>query len=523
MIHLLGHYKNCLVQVGIGVGMSLALIALPLAAEPTYSAGGWPTLHQDAGNRRAVDVKVSDRNYEAWQSLAGATVLTAPTTSPDGQQIYVTTGQAAGSSNLHAYSIEGELLWQSKPWQSANDSVDPCAILSSPIIDREGDIYISDCNQLFAFKPGGAVKWVINLPAVQAEDWKPAGDHPVNSLTTAAFTAEGDILGVTNFGDLIIVDRDTGQVLNQPYRLPGLIPPYSTVQPMPDSLFANDMMDPLFKEWAWQLIFGGNMRSANTPAVAINGRLFVVGSGDREGMGALYGLDLIHDEQGLILKEAFITEIGLGSGSSPALSPSEHQVYVSDEEGWFYGLDALSGDIKWKVQTKAAAGAAGVGDDGTIYALQAHAPAVVAISPQGKILWQSDFSEQVKQLPSSWLLGDPVAVGNGNPTITADAILVPIVYGYEVALLGSKFTLPVKSTIAAINKKTGKGMGDIVNLPDDSSGITVVLANGTIVSSLGAAMTSAISPLKTIADFVLPDELTMMEAEGGIQVAIPQP
>lgn len=507
----------------IQLATMLTLLAAPLCAGQTYSPGGWPTLHQDAGNRRAVDVEVLGREYRSWRALAGATVLTAPTTSPDGRQIYVTTGQETGFSNLHAYSIQGELLWQAEPWQTAHDSVDPCALLSSPIVDRDGDIYLGDCNQLFAFKPDGVVKWVIDLPAVQAGDWQPAGDHPVNALTTAAFTADGDVLGVTNFGDIIIVDRDTGAMLNAPYRLPGLIPPYTTVVPMPDNLFADGMMDPAFIEWAWQLIFGGSMRSANTPAVAGNGRVFVVASSENEGMGALYGLDLIKGERGLGVAEAFITEIGLGSGSSPALSPSEHRVYVSDEEGWFYALDANTGAMQWKVQTKAAAGAAGVDSDGTIYALQANAPAVVAISPAGEVLWQSDLGEQAKQLPSSWLLGDPNTVGNGNPSITGDAILVPIIYGYHVSLFGSNLPLPVFSRVVAIDKRTGKGVGDIVDLPDDSSGITAVLADGTIVSSVGAVLTSSTAPLKAVADFVLPGQLTMLPVTGGIQVAIPQP
>ena len=117
--------------------------------------------------------------------------------------------------------------------------------------------------------------------------------------------------------------------------------------------------------------------------------------------------------------------------------------------------------------------------------------------------------------------GRQITVGNGNPSITGDAILVPIYFGYRVP--GLSFSLPVKSTVAGIDKKTGKGVGDIVELPDDSSGVTAVLADGTVVSSLGGVLTSSASPLKAIADFVLPGELTMMEARGGIQVAIPQP
>ncbi|MBK6511909.1 MAG: hypothetical protein IPG06_22390 [Haliea sp.] len=41
-------------------------------------------------------------------------------------------------------------------------------------------------------------------------------------------------------------------------------------------------------------------------------------------------------------------------------------MYVSDEEGWFYAIDAKTGVNNWKVKTQAAAGAAAVGTDGTI-------------------------------------------------------------------------------------------------------------------------------------------------------------
>lgn len=291
---------------------------------------------------------------------------------------------------------------------------------------------------------------------------------------------------------------------------------------MPDSVLQQGLMDPGFRDWTWQVIFGGSMRSANTPAVAKSGRIYVVGSGPKAGLGALYALDVMSSDGGISLKEAFATDIGLGSGSSPALSPGEDQVYVSDEEGWFYGIDANTGAVMWKVKTLAAAGAAAVGRDGVIYALQAHAPAVVAISPQGKILWESDFTQLAReQLPSSFLLGDPVATGNGNPTVTSDAVLVPVVYGYNVPVLG--FTAPVRSVVAALDLQTGEAIRNVVSLPDDSSGITAVLPSGVIVSSIGAVLTSAVSPTKAVIDLLLPGNLTMMDATGGVQVALPKP
>ncbi|MCB1689233.1 MAG: PQQ-binding-like beta-propeller repeat protein [Halioglobus sp.] len=487
---------------------------------PAYSPGGWSTLHQGPANRRAVPTAILSRQYTTWQAEAGASVLTAPVTSPDGRQIYFTTGLPAGNSNLHAYTITGTPLWHAEPWRSAGVGVDACAILSSPIVDDRGDIYIGDCNQLFAFKPNGDVKWIVDLPPLQEGDWVAADDHPVNAFTTAAFLPDGHLLGVTNFGDVLIIDRATGKTLNHSYRLPGVLPPYATTEPMPDSLLGNGLMDPNFREWAWQLIFGGSMRSANTPAVASNGRIFVVGSGAEEGQGSLYALDVIQSPSGLTLSEAFVTSIGLGSGSSPALSPAEDRVYVSDEEGWFYGIDATTGRIDWKVKTFAAAGAAAVGMDGTVYALQAHAPAVVAISPQGKVLWESDFSNMLPgKLPSTFLLGDPVAGGNGNPTVTSDAVLVPVVYGYRVPIFG--FIAPVYSVVAALDLNTGEAVQDVVSLPGDSSGITAVLPDGSIVSSIGDALTSAVSPMKPVVDWLLPGDLVMMDSTGGIQVALP--
>lgn len=503
------------------LALILASASHTTTAGSTYSPGGWPTLHYDSGNRRSVDVQVLERSYRSWQSIAGASVLTAPTTSPDGRQIYATTALPKGNSNLYAYSIEGELLWQSAPWTDADNGVDPCAFLSSPIVDRDGDIYISDCNQLFAFRPDGGEKWTVPLPPIREGDWAAAGAHPVNAFTTAAFTADGNVLGVTNFGDVLVLDRATGEILNEPYRLPAALSPYSRTVELPDSLLGSGLMDEQFKEWSWQLIFGGSMRSANTPAVSAVNRVFVVGSSKREGIGALYGLDIIESSGRLAIVEAFITEIGIGSGSSPALSPDEDQVYVSDEEGWLYCLSTASGEILWRRKTTAAAGAAGVGPDGTVYALQQSGAAVVAIAANGELRWESDTSAYDTGLPSSWIFGDPVHAANGNPTITADAILVPVMSGY--ALPFTVASIPVASHIVALDPETGRAIGNIVELADDSSGITAVLPDGTMVSSLGAVMTSVLAPLKPLVDWLLPGDIEMLGVTGGIQVSYPQP
>jgi outer membrane protein assembly factor BamB len=513
-----------------------ALIAgTELRAEDVYSPGGWATLHRGPANRRLVSDVALAADYRVWTALEGSAVLTAPTMSPDGRTLYVTTGRAAGHSNLHAFDLDGELLWQSEPWQDQQQGVDPCAILSSAIVDDQGDLYIGDCNQLLAFRPDGSVKWVVPLPSIQAGDWKASEAIPVNALTTAVFTREGHVLGVTNSGDVIVVDRATGRSMADPMRLPGRVPSMSTTVPMPASAFSGGLVDPEIREWVWQLLFGGAMRSANTPAVDLeSGRIFVAATSMTEGKGALYALDLVEKETTLEISIASATEMGPGSGSSPSLSPSGDAVYISDEDGVFYAVDAESGELRWQVQTKSTSAAAAVGRNGDIYSLQAHGPALVAITQEGRIRWQSDVQALVDAaLPPSWLLGDPVAIGNGNPTVVSGAvgnpatnvegniILVPIAYGYETHL-GRRIPWLVKSSLVAVDAETGKGLRDVVMLADDSTGITSVLRDGTIINSLGTAITSGLEPLAGFADWILPEGFHLLRPVGGIQVSRPR-
>ena len=498
-----------------------------LHAENVYSPGGWATLHRGPANRKWVpDVflaKADLRGLRIWTVLEGASVLTAPTMSPDGRTLYVTTGRARGHANLHAFDLDGTPVWASSPWQGPDRGVDPCAVLSSVIVDREGDLYIGDCNQLHAFRPDGRTKWVVPLPKRRSGDWKASDSLPVNALTTAIFTRAGHVLGVTNFGDVLVVDRETGRSLAEPLRLPGRVPPKSTAMPMPESVFSDGLLDPEIREWAWELLVGGAMPSANTPAVDLeSGRVFVAATSTREGRGALYGLDLVEREGGVGIEIAFATEMGPGSGSSPVLSLSGDRVYVSDETGVFYAIDARTGGIRWEVQTKAAAAAAAVGGNGDVYALQADGPAIVAITSDGRIRWESDLQAlAAAALPSSWLLGDPVAIGNGNPTVVADAVLVPVVYGYETRL-GRRIPWLVASSLVAVDPETGIGMRDVVRLVDDSTGLTAVLPDGTIVNSLGTALTSGAAPLAGVARWVLPDGMEPLLPVGGIQVTRPR-
>lgn len=505
-----------------GMLACLLVVASALSAEDVYSPGGWATLHQGPSNRKLVTGLVLSQDYRVWTALDGSAVLTAPTMSPDGRTLYVTTGRSAGHANLHAFDLEGERLWQSEPWQGSDLGVDPCAVLSSAIVDHAGDIYVGDCNQLFAFRPDGRSKWTVSLPAPRSDDWKASAQIPINALTTAIFTSEGHVLGVTNFGDVIVVDRETGRSLARPMRLPGHLPRLSTGIAMPESVFSDGLVDPEIRSWAWQLLMGGAMRSANTPAINLeSGRIFVAATSIEPGKGALYALDLVERDGSIEIEVAWATDMGPGSGSSPALSLSGDVVYVSDEAGLFYAIGAANGAIRWQVKTKSTSAAAAVGSNGDIYSLQAYGPALVALTREGRVRWQSDLQALVDaELPPSWLLGDPVAIGNGNPTVVDDLVLVPVAYGYETEL-GRRIPWLVSSALVAVDARTGEGLRNVIRLADDSTGITSVLPDGTIINSLGTAITSSVAPLAPIADWILPGDLHLLRAIGGIQVSRP--
>ncbi len=516
-------------------GLMLAGLALATASAEevdvekrgVYAQGGWSTLHRGPANRKLVRGVELPTNFRTWTALEGASVLTAPVMSPDGQTLYVTTGRDRGQANLHAFTLEGEALWQSVPWTGSEVGVDPCAVLSSAIVDSAGDLYIGDCNQLFAYHGDGRMKWSVDLPSVREGDWVVSEDLPVNALTTAAFTRDGDVFGVTNFGDLVIFDRETGRSLASARRLPGHVPGWSEVMPRPDSLFGDGLIDPTIVEWAWQLLFGGAMPSANTPAVDLEtGRIFVAATSTTPGRGALYGLDIHRSGEGdaarVEIEIAFTTEMGPGSGSSPALSPAGHRVYVSDETGLFYGIDTSSGEIIWTVQTRAASAAVAVGADGAIYALQAFGPALIAIDEAGHVRWESNLEAFAgTALPDSFWLGTPEAIGNGNPTVVEDRVLVPVIYGYETKLFGRKVPWPVRSSLVAVDVATGLGVANVLSLPDDSTGITGVLQDGTVINSLGTAMTSGLTPLAPLAEWLLPWGLSPLRSVGGVHVARP--
>jgi hypothetical protein len=78
----------------------------------------------------------------------------------------------------------------------------------------------------------------------------------------------------------------------------------------------------------------------------------------------------------------------------------------------------------------------------------------------------------------------------------------------------------VESALVAVDLETGIGVRDVVSLADDSTGITAVAPSGTILSSLGTALTSGVKNLARL-EWLLPGERRLLTGRGGLQISIP--
>lgn len=126
-----------------------------------YAETAWSAVHADCRNSDYVPIVTSSNVEVKWHVLEGAVFFAPPTVGPEGN-VYVLSGRGAGTSALHAFDRDGNPLWECEP-QNTIDDLDSLAEVSSPTIDTDGDLYVSDLNQLWAFHPDGTVKWVTNL------------------------------------------------------------------------------------------------------------------------------------------------------------------------------------------------------------------------------------------------------------------------------------------------------------------------------------------------------------------------
>jgi len=450
---------------------------------PGYAQTVWPAGHRDSGNTDSVSLVMARESRIAKHLLEGHPIFWPPLAGPEGHY-YVTSGKGRGHSNLHAFDGRGNLLWKSKPQETLAD-LDGFAIINAPVVAADGDVYVGDRNQLWAFRADGRVKWVADLEPLGV-DW---------GFMTVVLSAQGYVGGITTNGKVIFFRPENGDLAMPPIDLPGGPGPAAEDTP-PGSLW-RDLMDPEIKPFLFDLIQGWEMEVANTPAVhPETGRIYITAAGVEAGTGLLLGIDVDDDQ----LSIAFAAPMGGGSGTSPAISHDGRHVYALDEAGHMVAVDAETGERLWQTNEGGGGSASpSVGPDGTIYT--ASRDHLLAFRPDGTRVFSRGYDalcrEQIPTLTGfwSWILSEPVAFVDSLFTVAEKEGWLNIVCGYHIEWMPSRsertlVPLPQKSLVVAIDLSDGAPLGVPLEIPETSEGFITPTLDGSTFVTLSGAITS---------------------------------
>jgi outer membrane protein assembly factor BamB len=447
----------------------------------------------------------------------------APVIGPHGH-VYQTAALGPGHSNLYAFDESGRLLWQAPAWKDNATGVNGCAGFNSPIVDTQGDVYVSDCNKLWAFHSDGTLKWVINLPAAPAGSpfQGPPQDVPVNPFIVAVFTRDGSVLGVTLFGQVVVVSRRDGHLEAPILQLPGGVG--NPVPSPPASLFAGGFMDPALVNPLWQTALAGDVVSANTPAVdESNGLVMVVATAPDPASGDLYALRFTPGDapgqQGTVAIQ-FAAPVGAGSGSSPAIAPDDSQTYVTDNNGVLYAVNNTTGTVAWTASTDSVAQSVTVGPDGTVYVA---GPAdMFAFSQSGTQLWHTTFATTAASLlPAVPGLGGPIGQPSGPMTVTNNTLVEPMSFGYTFQGRGFP-PITIMTQLVAISPSTGAVLR-LLGPEIDSAYANTVLdrRTGMILATHAPFETASAALVPVVNPILAPFGLSMQQPVGGLEGLAP--
>lgn len=450
---------------------------------PQYYDSLWPAGHRDSANTDLVPIDLGAAFRLKKHFLHGHPIFWPPTIGLGGTA-YVVTGAPPGKSHLFAISPDGEVLWSSKPQESLDD-LDSFAIMNAPTIDAEGDLYVGDRNQLWAFRPDGEVKWVVDL-AQYGVDW---------GFMTVVLSRQRYVGGVTTNGKVLFFWSHDGKLAMPPLELPGGLGLAPEDQP-PDSLW-RDLMDPDLIPFLFNLIQGWELEVANTPALhPETGRLYITAAGETPSTGVLYGIDITDDA----LRIAFQAPMGGGSGTSPAISHDGSVVYAVDELGRMVAVDAHTGKRLWQSEPGGGGSASpSIGADETIYT--PFQDRITAYSRGGTVRWERSYDElcgaRLPELRGIWgmVLSKPVAFIDSILTVGLDHGWMNVVCGYHLPKILSRsertrVPIPQESLFVTFGLDDGEVVGEPIALPETSEGFVTPLPNGNAIVTTSGAITS---------------------------------
>lgn len=331
---------------------ALALLIQGCITEKSAYGTGWPTVHADGSNSDYAAITGARQLKAAWQRQFDGTINLGATTGNG--RVYITTS-AAG---CHLYALDahtGETVW-------CTDEVNRYAVASSALLDREGNIFLADDEAMHAFDNKGKLLW----------------ETPISGFPLSAqFTQTGRLIFITHIGNVYVLNRKNGKPLINGVNLsPGMVTgsefdPIACMRGTKDCPCANT------------LAFDGK-----------SGRFIFTYWEPGTASAALWAMQYTEDPGPAIVKIWENNALPGGSASSPDISADGKRVYVNDNNGSLYSINATDGAIRWKFPLGyEPGGSQSTSPEGYIMPAGARGASMMCLQDKGdsaQLIWKND-------------------------------------------------------------------------------------------------------------------------------------
>jgi outer membrane protein assembly factor BamB len=342
------------------------LIVVVLTGCDVY-APTWSTIHADGRNSDYSPVPGATDLTLAWQRSFDGNLTVGATVGPDGR-VYLT-GATPGCQLQVLDGDTGETIW-------CTNAVNYFAVVSSPLIDRDGRIFVADNQAMHAFDHDGTLLWETPIVGVPL---------------SAQFTPNGRLIFMTHIGQIYVLRRETGAPVLPVYELT----PGATYDPATGiSACARGTAD---------------CPAANTLGIDTDTGVFIFTYwAPGEPQAGVRAMRITEDPVPSLTPLWTNDSLPGGSASSPTISVDGARVYVNDNVDSVHALDTATGAEIWSHPIGfASGGSPSLSPDGLIMPAGGGASPLLAIQDEG------DTATELWRQPALLNRGIPTQAAGG--------------------------------------------------------------------------------------------------------------
>ncbi|WP_188489888.1 outer membrane protein assembly factor BamB family protein [Williamsia phyllosphaerae] len=273
----------------------------------SVASAGWSSYGGNAANSNFAYPTSPDELALSWTRPTGGPI-SAPITISSRYNVGVTSRTAAGCNTFVLDSRAGRKNFCRRLGVGAE--------LNSMLVDQFENIYIGEAGQFYALNGGGAVRWKFATVGV-----------PVS----AKFAAKGVVLMVTNQGQILLLNAQTGEPVAPGIALRPNADPAQPAFGLGDCVTA-----------------GPNCPVPASPAVDDEREQFYLNYFPENAIASEVRAMRYDEVKGArSIRQSWATQIPSGVIGTPTLSADRKTLYVFDRLGSIYALDAETGKRKW--------------------------------------------------------------------------------------------------------------------------------------------------------------------------------